>query len=132
MVKRVKRTPIAEPLIRKGGDKISFGFGGLCNVSYDKAIRDGKFFIDFINRLKALCDLGWNGINTSWRHGYGFEMLDKASMNKHIATLLPDGMTKLQVFRAKGDNHVFLGYRDGNIFQVVFIEYHFGDIYSHQ
>lgn len=131
MVKRVKRELISEPLIRKGSDKISFGFGGLCNVSYGKAIKDGKFFIDFINRLKALCSLGWNGINTSWRHGYGFEMLDKTSMNKHIAALLPDGIAKLQVFRAKGDNHAFLGYRDGSIFQVVFIEYQFGDIYRH-
>lgn len=31
-----------------------------------------------------------------------------------------------------GDNHVFLGYRQQNTFEVIFIEYNFGDIYSHE
>ena len=30
-----------------------------------------------------------------------------------------------------GNNHAFLGYRDGSVFQVLFIEYKFGDIYNH-
>ena len=34
-------------------------------------------------------------------------------------------------YRATGDNHVFLGYRDNNVFQVIFIEYQFGDVYVH-
>lgn len=44
---------------------------------------------------------------------------------------VPIGMASLLVFRATGDNHVFLGYREGNVFQVIFIEYQFGDVYSH-
>ena len=32
---------------------------------------------------------------------------------------------------ATGDNHVFLGYRQQNTFEVIFIEYNFGDIYTH-
>ena len=42
----------------------------------------------------------------------------------------PD-VTKLYVFRATGDNHAFLGYRNGNVFNVLFIEYAFGDVYKH-
>ena len=37
----------------------------------------------------------------------------------------------LMAFRATGDNHVFLGFREGNVFQVVFVESSFGDIYNH-
>ena len=44
---------------------------------------------------------------------------------------VPIGMESLLVFRATGANHVFLGYREGNVFQVIFIEYQFGDVYSH-
>ena len=43
----------------------------------------------------------------------------------------PSGLTKLLVLRATGNNHAFLGYRDGSVFQVLFIEYKFGDIYNH-
>lgn len=35
------------------------------------------------------------------------------------------------VFRATGDNHVFLGYHQKDTFEVIFIEYSFGDIYTH-
>lgn len=45
--------------------------------------------------------------------------------------MVPSGLGKLLVLRATGNNHAFLGYRDGNVFQVLFIEYHFGDIYNH-
>lgn len=131
MNKKIKKIKIAEPIIKVGSDKVSFGFGELHNISYKEATKDGKFFIDLLNRLKSLCNLGWNGISTSWRHGYGYEIMSKTSMNKNIAVLMPNGMDSLQVFRASGDNHVFLGYRDGNTFQVMFIEYQFGDIYNH-
>lgn len=131
MVKRIKQKGAVRPTLRESTDKVSFGFGGLHDNSFVNAVRDGGFFIDFINRLKSLCNIGWSGINTSWRHGYGFEKLSKSAMNKHIASLLPSGVDSLQVFRATGDNHVFLGYRDGNIFQILFIEYEFGDIYKH-
>lgn len=33
--------------------------------------------------------------------------------------------------RATGDNHSFLGYRTEDVFQILFIEYQFGDIYQH-
>ena len=45
--------------------------------------------------------------------------------------MVPSGLTKLLVLRATGNNHAFLGYRDGSVFQVLFIEYKFGDIYNH-
>ncbi len=33
--------------------------------------------------------------------------------------------------RATGDNHAFLGHRIGNVFNVIFIEHEFGDVYNH-
>lgn len=36
-----------------------------------------------------------------------------------------------KVLTISGDNHPFLGYRDKDTFQVVFIEAEFGDVYKH-
>ncbi|WP_343764404.1 hypothetical protein [Gangjinia marincola] len=44
--------------------------------------------------------------------------------------ITPD-VQHLQVFRATGDNRVFLGLRKENIFHVIFMEEQFGDIYNH-
>lgn len=52
-------------------------------------------------------------------------------MTAAAQTHVPKGMDSLLVFRATGDNHVFLGYREENVFQVIFIEYQFGDVYQH-
>lgn len=69
--------------------------------------------------------------NTSARHSYGMEKMKVSSMTQAAQVHVPIGMASLLVFRATGDNHVFLGYREGNVFQVIFIEYQFGDVYSH-
>lgn len=44
---------------------------------------------------------------------------------------IPNEIQKFLVLRATGDNHPFLGYRDKDTFQVVFLEAEFGDVYKH-
>ena len=75
--------------------------------------------------------MSWDDIRTTQRHGLGSETIKVDSLSKKAKDLVPSGLRKLLVLRATGDNHAFLGYRDGNVFQVLFIEYSFGDIYSH-
>lgn len=75
--------------------------------------------------------MDWNTVNTSARHSFGMEKMQVTSLTAAARTHMPEGMTSLLVFRATGDNHAFLGYRDNNVFQVIFIEYNFGDVYSH-
>ncbi len=68
---------------------------------------------------------------TSQRHGFGKEFIEVSSLKISAQNLLSEDVKKLMVLRSKGDNHPFLGIREGNIFQVLFIEYQFGDIYTH-
>ena len=75
--------------------------------------------------------MDWDAVNVSAKHSFGWEVMELKSMTKSAQLSVPAGMDKLLVFRATGDNHVFLGYRQQNIFEVIFIEYNFGDIYSH-
>lgn len=136
---KIKLPPVAVPALKKNTDEdgITFDFKQLieCSFTEKEAHKDGKFFIDFIKRLKALCKIGWREIGTSQRHGYGFETMPIASLNKNtqndIRRLLSPDVGKLLVFRATGDNHVFLGYRTQSIFHILLIEYRFGDIYKH-
>ena len=124
-----KRTPAA--VIPEPRNQLSFGFKDLRDVSYIKAKNDSDYFVDFIQHLRKFCSLNWNDVRTTQRHGLGTESIDVASLKEGSKNLVPSGLTKLLVLRATGNNHAFLGYRDGSVFQVLFIEYQFGDIYNH-
>ena len=132
----VKKFSIKQPkplaaAIGRVQEKIVFGFSELRPYSYVNCHNDSLFFISFLERLKKLCSLDWNTVNTSARHSFGLEKMQVDSLTASAKQHVPVGMTSLLVFRASGDNHVFLGYRDNNVFQVIFIEYNFGDVYFH-
>lgn len=132
----VKKFVIKQPkplatAIGKPQDKIVFGFSELRPFSYVDSHNDSSFFISFLERLKKLSNVDWNTVNASARHSFGMEKMPVASLTAAARTHVPEGMTSLLVFRATGDNRTFLGYRDNNVFQVIFIEYNFGDVYSH-
>lgn len=124
-----KKSP--KVLIQEVRKDISFGFGDLRDVSYIKAKNDSAYFIDFIQHMRQFCKLNWNDVRTTQRHGYGSETIDVISLKEGVRSYVPSGLSKLLVLRATGNNHAFLGYRDGSVFQVLFIEYKFGEIYNH-
>ena len=81
-------------------------------------------------RLKTLSELGWKAIEVSGRHQYGMEKIPRGQIKPSV----PSFVTKevpLFVFRSTGGNLPFVGVRQGKIFQVIFIETEFGDIYNH-
>lgn len=125
--RRIKtEEPKEWPVREKNG--ISFSFEFLQDASYTKC-HDSGFFIKFLSRLKSLCQLGWNEINRSYKHSFGYEKIPVSCLKSGLA--LTKDIDYLFVFRATGDNHAFLGFREGNVFMVVFIESEFGDIYDH-
>mgnify|MGYP006902877532 FL=1 len=128
MGKIKKQHPERPPV---GPSRVVFGFSELRPLSYKSAERDGKFFISYIERLKRLCLLDWSDLRCAQRHSFGTEKISLVSLSPAAQNNCPAGVDGLLALRAAGDNHAFLGYRDGNVFQVVFIEYQFGDIYRH-
>lgn len=121
-----KEQPIEKTIGRQ--DFISFGFAFLHDISYTDC-NDADFFIKFLQRLKKLCNVEWSVISTTQRHSFGYEKIPIHSIKKDIN--ITKDIKFLFAFRASGDNRAFLGFRDGNVFQIVFIEYKFGDIYNH-
>jgi hypothetical protein len=119
------------PIERIAHQKVSFGFSEIRDVSFVKARNDSNFFIDYIHHLKSFCNMTWDEIRTTQRHGFGSETIGVNKLSRKALQRVPFGLRKLIVLRATGDNRVFLGYRDGNMFQILFIEYRFGDIYVH-
>lgn len=107
---------------------ISFSFKLLNRISYSEC-KDPKFFVCLLERLKKLSSLTWNDVSKSDRHTFGYEKIP-AKQIKKVFNVERD-IDYLYSFRATGDKHVFLGFREGNIFNVIFIEARFGDIYSH-
>lgn len=97
-----------------------------------KNCKEPQFFIDYINRLCKLSQLGWNEIRKSQTHSFGMESMPKTQI-KHRG-LLPSFVTKdvdLHIFRAVGDNRVMVGLQEGKIFHVFFVEAKFGDVSPH-
>ena len=106
-----------------------FSFKYLTNVSI-KNCRDGSFFSEFLLRLKKLSELGWKGIATSDRHSFGMEKITQESIKHAIpSSITPE--VPLFAFRATGNNLPFVGFLEGKVFHIVFIETEFGDIYDH-
>lgn len=79
--------------------------------------------------MKKLCCLDWVTLHTTQRHSFGLENMPIGQIKKRMDINFEGD--HLLVLRATGDNHVFLGFRKGDVFNVVFIEAEFGDIYNH-
>lgn len=130
--KKIKRN-IVIPNINKAEDEYPlFCFKHLQEHSY-LDIKDHKFFIDFLGRLRDLSKLGWKEIRTSARHAFGMEKIPISQIKpqcNNIPIITPD-VEHLHVFRACGDNRVFVGIQEQNTFHVLFIEGRFNDIYEH-
>lgn len=122
----------ALPSVQIFTPKVVFGFEELREMSYTNAKNDSKYFIDFISRLRRYCQLSWNDLRSTQRHGYGPETIKVGNLNQEVQKQTPSGLKKLLLLRSTGDNHVFLGHREKDVFQVLFIEYTFGDLYCHQ
>ncbi len=108
-----------------------FSFKYICNYSFDKC-KDVSFFKEFLIRLQKLSTLGWKKIALSDRHSFGIEKIDVSQIKpkEKLPPFITDDM-KLDVFRATGDNHPFVGIRKGRTFYIFFIETSFGDVYDH-
>ena len=108
-----------------------FSFKYLSDVSI-KGCKDHSFLLNFILRLQKLCELGWSEIRSSHKHSYGMEPIPYNSIKPKDK--LPSFVTReveLDVFRASGDNRVFVGLQKGKIFYIFFVEANFCDIYDH-
>ena len=113
-------------------DEIVFSFKGLKMFSFAEAKNDSEFFIQFLERLSKISSMTWSSAYTTQKHGIGgIESMKVQSLNVSAQKLVPSGVESLITMRATGDNHVFLGYREKNVFNVMFIEYAFGDVYDH-
>jgi hypothetical protein len=129
MVKRIKK--VAKPNAAQEIGKphhIVFGFRYLHPTSYPDC-NNSAFFIKFLKRLQQLSTITWEQANVADRHSFGYEKIPVEQIKSHVN--LTEDVRTLVAFRATGDNHVFLGIREADVFQVVFIESSFGDIYNH-
>lgn len=125
---------ISEEIIQSVYNNVNyplFSFKYLKDTSIKKC-KDYTFFFNFIMRLQKLSDLGWDEIRISKKHSFGLEKIPQHKIKPDVK--LPKFITPemdLDVFRASGDNHAFVGFQKEKIFCILFIEANFGDIYNH-
>lgn len=125
-----KAKHLSEQEERQKDKNISFNFRYLSDKSFSNC-KDADFFIHYLDRLNKLSSLTWKQIQLSDRHSFGFELLGVENIKVTLPSVITEDVKKLFVFRATGNNHAFLGLREGDVFNVIFIESQFGDIYDH-
>lgn len=130
---RIKSTQLATPSVglpSKENDTPLFCFKHL-RIDLLKKCDDAKFRVGFLGRLSMLGQLGWKQIRQDKRHGYGLEKIPREKIKPDLPVSFTQDVKELHVFRASGDNRVFIGLQVEHVFQVVFIEPSFGDVYDH-
>lgn len=108
-----------------------FCFKHLKDISF-KDCKDVSFFINYLNRLQKLSELGWTEINKSDRHGFGMEKIPRTEIKPALPSFITPEVTSLHVLRATGKKNPFVGLQNNKVFHVFFIEANFGDIYDHK
>lgn len=83
----------------------------------------------FLDALYTLSRLTWAQINSAPRHGLGPERMPKHQIKATIPSCVTDDVNLL-VFRWKG-KLPFVGFRDGRVLHLLWIEQSFGDLYDH-
>ena len=82
----------------------------------------------FADTLHKLSQLTWNQINSSARHGLGYERISRESIRSSIPGHIKDDANFI-AFRFCGKAPM-VGYRDRNIFHVIWIDRSFS-LYNH-
>lgn len=83
----------------------------------------------FMDALLTLSRLSWAQINSAPRHGLGTEKMPADQIKAKIPSCVTDDVNLL-VFRWKG-KLPFVGFRDGRVLNILWIEQKFGDLYDH-
>lgn len=89
-------------------------------------------FKSLADKLRILCNLEWNVIDSSSRTTNGYEKMPRHQLKTQIPGAVP-ATAQIYVFRfGMGDHSGRLaGYRSGNCFHILFVESTFGDLYDH-
>jgi hypothetical protein len=83
----------------------------------------------FASRLHLLSGKTWGEINIAPRKGIGFEKIKRDQLNATVPAHV-SSETAIIAFRYHG-NHPMVGYRDGRVFHVLFIDRDF-TLYDHE
>ncbi len=78
---------------------------------------------------ERICELGkmtWRSIQASHRHSYGSEIIKSVKLPKPSCL----GDRAVLAFRYSGKKPM-VGFRDGRVLNIVWIERQFGDVYDH-
>lgn len=109
--------------------KVTFGFSYLSDVSWSLC-RKPEFFQDWMKHLRLFSGMTWQMLYQAPRHGLGTEKLPLSAIKPSVP-MMPMVLENFLVLRATGDNHPMIGFRRGDVFEVVFLESEFGDVYKH-
>ena len=107
----------------------TFSFVHFSEGNYGLKDCNKEDFKNLIKKLKLLGSITWKEIESLPRHGLGYEKIKVSELKTALPSSVPKSIDKVYVFRYKGKAPM-VGYREGNIFHVVFLDHNFS-LYKH-
>jgi len=111
-----------------------FDYPIFCFKYLSKSIKDcpKEHKEEFITRLFKLSKLSFKQINTSNRHQYGWEKINKKTLRINLPPFITEEVNFLYAYRYNGKKNPFLAYRRPNtsILHIIAIDYNFS-AYNH-
>ncbi|MDK8675928.1 hypothetical protein QP918_10795 [Corynebacterium accolens] len=84
---------------------------------------------EFLDKWHKRSLISWTELVNHHRHGLGSELIPKNKIKAQIPRQFQE-LTKFRVFRHQ-ENLPFVGWKDGGIFYLLWIETKYGDLCSH-
>lgn len=84
---------------------------------------------DFAVAVQKRCEMTWRDIKLASRHGFGSELIDAGAIKPGIPRAFED-TDKFTVLRYSGKLPM-VGVRVQDVFHVLWIERHYGEVYDH-
>lgn len=132
MPEKIKKRNVKQKKIEIPKENVKVDYPVFCfRHLQTKPNGDYKFYCDFVQRLKMLCNSTWKDIRVAHKHGIGTEKMPINRIKPQLPPFVTPDVTDLIVFRANGDNRPFLGLVNDHIFHVIFLEETFNDVYDH-
>ena len=116
------QSPIQKPS-NDDNDNLVFSFRDLQrDYDFEQACCDDQVRRDLLSSLRRLSRTTWDDLRTRDKKSGGSELINKSEIKASLPSFITDDYEKFIVIRFNSQNSRLIGYRQDNIFYILFID----------
>lgn len=116
------QSPIQKPS-NDDNDNLVFSFRDLQrDYDFEQACCDDQVRRDLLSSLRRLSRTTWDDLKTRDKKSGGSELINRSEIKASLPSFITDDYEKFIVIRFNSQNSRLIGYRQDNIFYILFID----------